>query len=77
MKYTGDCYIAIGTLFSEQPKQDWYPFLGGLGEYKAVLSTFPNILGNQKVSVSIFLPQLTSFSFMWYLNTPANVCRVL
>ncbi|CAK8697762.1 unnamed protein product [Clavelina lepadiformis] len=48
MKYTGDCYIAIGTLFSEQPKQDWYPFLGGLGEYKAVLSTFPNILGNQK-----------------------------
>jgi len=49
MKHTGECFHEIGELYDGQPKYDWNPFLTGINEYKCVLSTFPNILGNQKV----------------------------
>jgi len=51
LKHTGQCYEAIGELYAEQPQCDWNPFLTGLNEYKAVLSTFPGILSNQKVKI--------------------------
>ena len=53
MQHTGKCFSAIGQLYGDQPQCDWIPLLTGINEYKAVLSTFPTILTNQKVSITV------------------------
>ena len=49
LRHTGAAYEAVSKIYAEQPRQDWYPFLEGINEYKGVLATFPNILGNERV----------------------------
>ena len=67
MKHTGECFHEIGELYDGQPKYDWNPFLTGINEYKCVLSTFPTILGNQKVCLHV--DKLSRFCTFLY-----NVC---
>nr|CAB3266463.1 sorting nexin-33 [Phallusia mammillata] len=48
LKQTSFAFESIGKMYGEQAKSDWYPLLEGINEYKGVLATFPNILGNEK-----------------------------
>ena len=50
VKGTGHAFFEIGKLFDEQPKQDWEPLGDFLHVHKGVISAFPEIFTNHKVT---------------------------
>jgi sorting nexin-9/18/33 len=61
VKGTGHAFFEIGTLFDEQPKQDWEPLGDFLHIYKGVISVFPEIFTNHKVRTITLLCRVCKY----------------